>query len=416
MEYDWIFSYPGGKARKQLINDGCGMEDDSGGILDTTSFLKCVRNTSRKEFLAYCAGMEQRGAEVLFRRDVPSGLYFSFRTEHGLVYSYYTPARKEARIILDRSGVSAEAFSERNPAEIRPDTELMQFSLFYGPMIPGLSADCGMMYVFRLRTNELIIIDGGIREQATEEALEEFVRRVRDLTSAGEGEPIRIALWFCTHAHDDHLQFLPILMKRYPGLFLLKRILFNFPPRSFRGMTDFVTEAKNDLRLLAPDALYHKAHSGELLQIGNAAIEILMTGEDLYESRRDRFSFNGTSVILRIETEGFRTLIMGDAEKANCRVLAERFGESIRPCHFLQAAHHVINDLEDWYALVRADWVLAPQGEDNIRKRFSRPFEGILRHTPPDHVLLAGSATTVFRLKDGSETVSSFPPVGHPFP
>ena len=416
MDFDSVFIYPGGVSRRQLINSGCGIEDDSGGVSETTSFLKRIRNTSRKEYLAYCTGLEQRGYQTVFLRDVPSGFYRTFLTEYGMVHSYYTPARRETRIVLDRSGVPVNVFTEKDPVFIRPDTELMQFSLYYGPMIRGLSADCGMMYVFRLRTNELIIIDGGIREQATEDAMEEFVKRVRELTCAEEGEKIRIALWICTHAHDDHMEFLPILMRTHPGLFVLKRMLFNFPPRSFRGMSACVDQVKKDLRLLAPDALCHKAHTGELLQVGNAGIEILLTGEDLYEGRRDRYSFNGTSVILKIETEGFRTLIMGDAERANCRILTERFGESLRPCHFLQAAHHVINDLEDWYAFVQADWVLAPQGEENIRKRFSSQYEGIVRHTSPDRILLAGSATTVFRLCEEKIEKTDFPPVGHPFP
>ena len=93
-----------------------------------------------------------------------------------------------------------------------------------------------MLYVLRLRDNSVIIIDGGEIEQATEEACDEFMRRLEDLTNTEKGGKIRVAAWICTHNHDDHMDVFTKLLKREKDILCVERVMFNFPFKNAFGL------------------------------------------------------------------------------------------------------------------------------------------------------------------------------------
>ena len=84
-----------------------------------------------------------------------------------------------------------------------------------------------MNYVFRLRDNSLIIIDGGEFEQATDVAVKDYMSFLHSLTSTNENEKMTVSLYICTHAHNDHCDFMSKIVRFYSDEIEIERIAFN---------------------------------------------------------------------------------------------------------------------------------------------------------------------------------------------
>ena len=242
MENPWklesIPAYSGGELFPTLYNCGSGLKEDFSGPTDEDSFMHIVNGTTRQEFEAYCGLLKDSGFEAVFENENEAGLFRQF-SGCVKVYAYYIFNENTARIILDRSGVSVREFSQPAGPSLHDHTSMVQFGLFYSDMIKGTTCDCGMLYAIRLRDNRVIVVDGGEREQATEPATDEFMALLSDLT--GNSEKIVVAAWFCTHPHDDHMDFFCRMLRKFGDRIHVERAMFNFAsynPAKCYGMTD----------------------------------------------------------------------------------------------------------------------------------------------------------------------------------
>lgn len=398
---DAVPAYDGGTLCPMLYNCGSGLADDSAGVTDEDTKMHIVRGTDEAAFLAYCRKLAENGFVCRFERSDAAGLYRQFQKDACLVYTYFTFADNTARILADPCGVCAADFADNSDTHLWADTALMQFGLWYDDMIHWTSCDCGMNYVLRLHNNKLVIIDGGEIEQSTDIALGEFMHRLRTLTNTVEGEPMHIALWYCSHAHNDHMDFFMSLLRRYGDVLHVERVMFNFPSRTMLDYPYYVRELRSFLREFCPDAQYLKPHCGQTFRLANAEFEILYTHEDLLTVRADKPELTGvneTGTVLRICFDGGKSfLLLGDADEDVEDILCKRFEKTGLRCTYLQAAHHCINPVERLYALIRSDYILIPQGRYNIDKRWRRNFDRICRFAEPEHIFLAGDYTAVFR-------------------
>lgn len=402
-----IPEYNGGRTLPALCNCGCGLKPDSEGETPEDTKMRIVRETDDAAFLAYCGKLESDGFACLFRRDEAHGLYRQYRKDTLLLYAYYTPADRTARILADRCCVSLPVFSDLPQEEKHMDTQLMQFGLVYDDMIRFTSCDCGMNYVLRLRDGRLIVIDGGECEQATEAAVGEFMRRIRDMTGTNEGDPLTIALWYCTHPHNDHMDFFVKLLRKFGGLIRLERVLFNFASNTVLGLNDYVQDMRRAVLHHSPDVLFLKPHTGQRFSVGNAQFDVLFTHEDLLETP-GYSSANTTSTVLKISFEDVSLLLLADADDDVGDALCARYPQGI-DCTFVQAAHHCINRVEHIYALVRAAYVLIPEGRYLIHKNLRSHYAVLCKYYDRDRFFLAGDYSAVFRVCGGEIRIGYYP-------
>ena len=399
--FDTIPAYDGGTLLPMLYNCGSALADDFDGATPQDTQMHIVRDTDETAFLAYCEKVQNAGFTCLFRRSDAAGLYRQFQKNDCLVYAYFTYADGIARILLDKGSVSLADFSDEDDTHLWADTALVQFGLWYDDMIKWTSCDCGMNYVLRLHNNKLVLIDGGEIEQATDIALGEFMHRLRTLTNTVEGDRLEIALWYCTHAHNDHMDFFMSLLKKYGHLLHVERVMFNFPSHTLLSYPHYVCELRRTLREYCPDALFLKPHCGQKFRLANAEFEVLYTQEDLLTTRADDPIFTGvneTGAVLKIHFEnGKSLLLLADADDDVERIVCDRFAEAGLCCTYLQAAHHCINNLERLYAFVQNEYVLVPESRYNIHKRFRRNLDVLYRYNDRDKIILAGDYTAVFR-------------------
>ena len=399
----------------EVFSIGAGKLDDGAGETPDTGFMRIVNGVSEFDFLSYCETLANADFTCLFQRDAAEGLYREYTHGDTLLYAYFIAAEERVRLILDRASVPLTAFIAEDPAPERfPNTALMQYSLHYDKMIKGYSCDCGMLYALRLRSGELILVDGGEREQATDAAVNDCIKKLTRLCGS---ETLRVAAWYCTHPHDDHMDFFMKLLRVLGDRLILKRVMFNFPANTLWKLDPCVAALKERLAKYQPDALFLQLHCGMRFPLGSAEIEVLHTHEDAlkpegYDDGRLYDGTNETCAVVRLHFEGQSLLLLGDAGDVNADVMLARYGKL--SCTYLQASHHCINRLPQLYANTKAKYVLIPQGDYNLTRGCRRNYR-LLQLIYGPKKLLNGDETRVFFDAPAAHSAVAYPHVGSVF-
>ncbi len=404
--------YPGENSVVYLC--GNGMNEITDPANPGESKLQLVKNTNAEEFDAYCEALSAAGCAKVFENKNASGIFRQFSGEEN-IYAYFITNESAARIVTDKCSVTVPEFASPNTAETCPDSALMQFGHFYSDMILGVTCDCGMCYAIRLRDNRIIIVDGGEMEQCTKIATDEFMARIEALT--GNPEKIVIAAWFCTHPHDDHMDFFCHLLKEYGHRLTVEGTMFNFPSPSLMNYSSLSVRCcgllservfKNN-----PSAKHLKLHTGQKFNISNAEIEVILTHEDILGLHTDKVyeGMNETCTVLKITVDGKSVIFLGDVHNSNGDVLIGRYPEGAVSCDFLQAAHHCINNVENIYKFIKTEYFLIPEGRYLLLKHLKNNYGVIRALCEEEKVIVAGDATTVHRFAAGEITGVEYYPV-----
>lgn len=195
-----------------------------------------------------------------------------------------------------------------------------------------------MSYVLKTREGNLIIIDGGNREEA--DNLQETLVRL------GGPNPV-VDLWLLTHPHKDHVDALFEIFSRENPL-KVKRIYSSFLPYEFYKVNDF-PDLNGTLTAKAFQG-FQEAHAdicfpfeeGQELVAGSARIRVLRVPDERFPMN----VVNNSSVVFRLDVEGQRILFLGDlGEEAGDAVLASVPGEELR-ADIVQMAHHGQNGVK----------------------------------------------------------------------
>ncbi|MBQ9506767.1 MAG: hypothetical protein IJR51_06385 [Clostridia bacterium] len=407
-------AYEGGTDRGRLP-DGAGLSDDLTHAAPADAcFIRIVDETDPEAFEAYILKLEETGFICTWRRDEPSGLYRELSKDGALVYAYYIFAEKRARIIEDNAGMPLAAFASGCP-EAPPGGEILtQYGLYYDEMRPGVTCDCGMFYAIRLANGEFIVVDGGEYEQATDAACADCMKTLR--AQAGS-DTVTVALWFCTHPHNDHMEFFLKMMRVYADTLRVERAAFNFPSPALLRMEPYISLMKRRLGEFAPEANYLKLHAGQRFTLCGVTFDVLLTHEDVLhpEGERRYSGVNETSAVVKLTAPDFSLTLLADIPEENGDVLLARYARGEADCTFLQAAHHCINRDEALYKNIRARYVLIPEKKEMIDKRMRDRYETILKYHPEEAVLPVNDTTLEVRFSQGEPLFTRLPAPRGPY-
>lgn len=243
--------------------------------------------------------------------------------------------------------------------------------------------NCGMSYVFHLRDGRFFLIDGGYFTPGEDERLMDFLQERSD------GMP-HIVGWFFTHAHQDHIGNFINFIRRYREKVVLERLLYNFQPMDFSDVPEDMDWRGSDEATFREfyrvvDACCQGVpriilHTGDSLQIGELALDVLYTHEDLYPGQS---TFNDHSTVLRVTARGKRILFLGDIYTEASRILLQRPAQ-LR-CDIVQVAHHGFRGAtEALYRATGATMALWPTA--------AHEFESLVqtrRHSADEYLLYA---------------------------
>ncbi len=401
---EWQFKdipqFEGGEIQPYFADCGTGLGDGNG------SFMHTFLNADEKSVLKYAAELE-KSCDKTFENKIEGNLFYQFRVNDGLLYVSYLKNSGTVRVILDRcESAEVNDFGYSDYENKCDDTKFAQYSLHYDEMIKGTTCDCGMNYVYRLRDNSLIIIDGGEFEQSTDLAVKDYMDFLHSLTGTQDGEKMRVSLYICTHAHNDHCDFMSKIIRFYSDEIEVERAAFNFPNPQNTKHSGSVSDFKKRLSEKYPDIKYIKPHAGCQFETANAEIKILVSNEDTIGIDEEDIypGTNDTSMVFSVETDGIRTLFLADCGDDNGSVLISNYSRDITDSNFLQAAHHGINSIYDIYERLDTKFLLLPQCRMNMDKRFADNFSHMCARYGEENILMAHDATDIFTIKNGGFT------------
>ena len=360
--------YEGGQISENLYIDGSGMKRDDDGPIGLESLMELVRYTNQAQYDSYCAALKEAGYQTVYENTLGGVTCTAFRQEEKLYYTYYAKRKNEVRIIEDNNTLNFEDFGyEYGSGE---GVTVYQFDYPYYDEVEkndeALYADNGMMYIIHLSDNSLIIVDGGAIRQSSDQNIDECIKFLHKITGTEAGEPIRIALWYGTHGHSDHLTFFYKLLGHYHNELLLERVMFNYPSFWMVEQAERINMFRKRLGQLYPEVKYLCPHTGMSFPMANVTIDVLYTQEDAVSAKTGETPIvnpNDGSTVCRITAAGKRLLITGDMNHIAEDELFAIHGPGELKTDVLQAAHHLYNKLPRLYMFTGADYVFCPQSE-----------------------------------------------------
>ncbi len=386
---------------------------------DLETLVRIVTETNAEEFFAFVSELKESGYTEIYDSERDGNIYRMLRAPFGgFVYTYFTAAYAESRIICDMS-------SESTPDEFGYTggnlcTELYQYGL---PMnIEGVNIrnnderriDCGMMYIMRLADNSVFILDGADYRQFNEEQKDNLMHFLREITGIPEGEKVRIAGFFISHLHCDHMSGFILFLEKYHSEVILERVLFNAPSaysENERILGEIYAQRKLIRYLSAytdtKNLRFMQLHTGERFDLSSVSVEVLYTHEDIVNPENGEsligWDYNNTTTVLRLIFDGKVFLFLGDINKPSKNLLVGRCSEETLKCDIVQLAHHVINDLSDFYHITKCPIALVPQSPNGCLTSEARQncFE-VVKQYATDGVYFANHATYGFRIENGS--------------
>ncbi len=221
----------------------------------------------------------------------------------------------------------AEVAADANSAELT----LIQSALNYENTDENTN---GMSYVLQLTDGSFVIWDGGFASDAND-----LYALLKEKAPAGEVPHIR--MWILTHMHGDHQGCFLSFADRYQNDVKLDYFGLNAPLllHDHEGESSYTNGKLQKAIAKFNGVKTFKLHSGMLLSLPGADIEVLQTQEDLGIMGLSSAKRNDQSVVTRILARSDSVLLPGDAEIVAGDLLVARYGEALKST-YVQIAHH----------------------------------------------------------------------------
>ena len=176
-------------------------------------------------------------------------------------------------------------------------------------------------YVYTLEDGSFVIIDG-----ASNKNVSEFYSLLKALykgiygTNPSSSNPIRIAAWYLTHSHGDHVGLLNGFSSYLGTDVVLDAIITNFPSNdeiynapsvnqsilNNLGTANWYTGTSNGASAPVP---FYNVHTGQNFFVGNLEFEVMFTPEDMHPWSVK--AFNNACTVIRLTTHAHDVQVGG---------------------------------------------------------------------------------------------------------
>ncbi len=416
----WMFpklpAYAGGTPAKELYYAGHGFKDTSFTENDDSKMI-VIAGTNTTQFSAYCDLLVSYGADEVYHYTCDGNIYYQYDLYgEAYIYTYFTASVNEVRIIYDnQSECSPEEFGYTYQKQAGDKTVLYQYGV---PMVDGGPNDSkkknhGMVYVVKLADNSLLVLDGGAYQYFDGGQVDRFMQFLRTITGTTDGQVIKIAGWYMSHAHGDHTAGFCLTIKKYHKNFDFDRIFFNFPTvnSDIEVFANSNTQRKIinyiDKYIRDDGVKYIKLHTGQSFNLADVKIDVIYTHEDIVNAKTGKSEiandFNNSSSVIRLEIDGETFMFLGDINKPAMNVIIENNSAETLRSDSVQLAHHVFNDLRPLYDIIQAPVVLVPQSEYTSTNTSTRRaiMKTVKKYAKPDMIFYQNVATIGLEVQNG---------------
>jgi len=362
-------------------NAGPGLVSDRFATTTEDSFVKVITNTDAKKLEGYTAVLRENGFKEISKNVLDGDTYYSYEKYGKLIYLYHNHRISETRIVIDNASDRLSKLEIDYTPKAGDTTEFYQYSINYDlankvgydPVVYTESGtiNCGMCYIIKLADNSVIVIDGGHEKQSTQRSRQGLLDFLRKITDTKAGEKVRIATWFFSHAHGDHVRLGSDFINDFHDEIDLMSVTYNFPSYQYMssGYDSNTFNLKQSINTHFPRTRYHKLHTGEVMNMAGVMIEVVYSHEDAITSNgtTEIGDFNSTSTVLKITFDNKTLMLLGDTNtEAENAIVAMHSGAYLKS-DMVQVSHHCFNFLNKLYPLINAKIALFPQSAFNVK-------------------------------------------------
>ena len=436
----WLLAapaYEGGTLAPRLYDCGTGMPDTG------SSYMMCVSETTAAQFNNYLDKLSDCGYTMDSENIVPSStgksnLFSGYRKGSQYLWVYYLAETGEVRVIEDRASTPVSEFEYTFDFDSNTATELYLYGMKYEE-----TGGEGALLIIKQADGSVILIDGGSVKQATPAAVSGLWQFLHEITGKTQNEKIVISCWFITHPHGDHYALGSSLIETYREKLDLQRVAFNFPNPSEatagvrNGENMGIDDKARDALKYYPNAMFLKCHTGQSIRLGSLTMDVMITQEDAVDATTGKSVMpegNSMTTVARFTfADGTRYLELGDftgeesaPEKSHYKLRQELFAKmyaaSEFECKIVNIAHHGYNSLPLIYPKVKAGYALWSNAyfgsssifnADNMWKwvRAGQIKTQLGNSGVTPQIFYAGQKTVKLECRNGTVTVSQYPPV-----
>lgn len=276
-----------------------------------------------------------------WERELHGNLFAAFSDDTVAIHVYYTPHNHFIRALIEPVANLYVQHDESFSTVTTPQLTFM--GRRFGDNFRYLGKDSGagqMSYCIRLSDGSFLVYDGGLETDAFADAIYDVMR-----DQAPDPENLVIAAWIITHSHADHIGGFVKFAQKYSDKVKLEQLMFNFPSmqdaEAFREAWN-IRLTKETLYTRFPDAVFSKLHSGDVVKVRDAEIEVLYTHEDFviqYISMLNTHIYNNCSLVSRMTLGGTKFMFMADSQEDANAIIVAMYGDYLKS-DMLQVCHH----------------------------------------------------------------------------
>lgn len=404
-----------------VYNCGPGLVSDRNDFTDEDSYMTVISATSKEKLEAYIATLPEHGFRFVSKTTVDGDDYYTYSKYGSLVYLYYNRRVRETRVITDNSSDLLSKICYEYEKKAGETTEFYQYSLNhtennvegYDPIeyTENGGINCGMLYIIKLPDNSVILVDSGHEKQSTKASRAGIMNFLREITGTPEGEKINIAMWYFTHAHGDHVRLASDLITEYKDQIDLKSVTYNFPSYQVlsSGYDSNTFTLKNTINRCFPDVLFHKLHTGEVLNFAGVTIDVVYTHEDAVTAAgtSEIGDFNSSSTVLKITMDGKVFMLLGDISGVAESAITSMHTRDFLKSDAVQSAHHCLNYLNTLYPIIDADIAIIPQSAHHAMVGNAGKYNSIMQYA--SEAYFAHKYTYKFVVENGKIVATALP-------
>lgn len=397
-----------------VYNCGPGLMSDRTDFTEEDSYMTVITSTNADKLKAYVDTLPEYGFRFESKTTVDGDDYYTYSKYGSLVYLYYNRRNREARVITDNSSDLLSKITYEYEKKAGETTEFYQYSINYtGNDKAGYdsvqyteagSINCGMLYIIKLPDNKVILIDSGHETQSSKASRAGLMKFLREITGTPANEKVEIAMWYFTHAHGDHVRLASDFMGEYHNQIDLQSVTYNFPSyQVLSGGYDGNTfTLKNTINRYFPDVLYHKLHTGEVLNLAGVQMDVVYTHEDAVAANGNSEigDFNSTSTVLKITMDGKTIMLLADISGVAENAIMAMHTKTYLKSDAVQVSHHCFNYLDQLYPAIDADIAIFPQSAYNAKAGNTGKYESVMKYASEEY--FAHKYTYKFTVKNGT--------------
>lgn len=214
----------------------------------------------------------------------------------------------------------------------------------------------GMSMFYLLSNGEFLIYDGG---QGKEDG-DHLYSQLRRVANEKGIKDITVNAWIITHEHSDHMGFGKEFFSTYRDKINVRELWMN-------SLYDLGESFIKNVLENQPSCIHRQLHTGEVIQIGDVTVEVLCTPDVLKEKNEEELNRdnNNASIVTRLNVDGLKILMSGDASLLAWDYMAETYGIALKS-NILQVPHHGANHgaTVETYRLINADTLIFNCGQE----------------------------------------------------